>query len=275
MSTKACSEIAEWFMQHHKECMNGNRLNSWAGRLGIELDRDGKLENSQLFHLFLLAILWNSEPTFKVEVGEQVFLKIKGEYTLANFDKTRQNESLSAEIALTASKVIGNQGTLNILRFLIRERGDIESVWSEILRILESPFIGNRRADVNRLRRLYHVFNPPHPPRPYSGKAYLTVKLFLIFRELRIQFRDTGKYQYHPIVCCPPDSRVRQALKALRLFDSKSNNIDARIHASEIVAKQFCNDRYELYDLPLFFWIREGKPHLSSTTRRLLNLASE
>jgi hypothetical protein len=111
--------------------------------------------------------------------------------------------------------------------------------------------------------------------RPYNGEAYLTVKAFLIFRELRIQFRDSGKYQYHPIICCTPDRHVRRALKALRLLDNTSHDMNNLIHASEIVAKHFCTDRYELYDLPLFFWNRERKPDLNSETRRFLNLTRD
>jgi hypothetical protein len=98
MSARACSEIAEWFMRHHKDCVNDNRLDSWARKLGIELNENGELEKSQLFHLFVLAILWNSDPTYEVELGEQVFLKIKKKYTLGNFHEAAQNDFLSAEL---------------------------------------------------------------------------------------------------------------------------------------------------------------------------------
>ena len=85
-------------------------------------------------------------------------------------------------------------------------------------------------------------------------EAFLTVKTFFIFREIRIQFRGTGKYQYHPAICCVPDSNVRKALRYLGLLDHARGNLDS---LSQLIADEFCTKEYELYDLPLFFWYKE------------------
>lgn len=91
------------------------------------------------------------------------------------------------------------------------------------------------------------------------------MKAFLIFRELRIQFRDERKYQYYPAICCIPDSIVRNALSKLGLLDRTGTDLDNLIQAGELVAKHFCNERYELYDLPLFFRYRPRKYKSSPT----------
>jgi hypothetical protein len=268
VEARSCSEIAEWFVQRHNDWIRDNKLVSWAKKLGIVLNEDGRLENNRLFHLFVLAILWNSKPTYKAEEGEKVFLRIRDKYTLKNFDEADQNELLAGELERTALDIIGNQSTYNVLRFVSHGCFGDESVWSRIMQILEDPGIGDKASDVNRLTRLFRVFNPLDGPRSYDGAAYLTVKTFLVFRELRIQFHNLGKYQYHPAICCIPDTNVREALSALRLLNDTSGDFDNMIHAREIVAEYFCNENYELYDLPLFFWNREGKPDMDTESSK-------
>lgn len=253
MNSCRCSEIIKWFTEKYGEWIRDNRLISWAGKLGIKLNRDGILDNGQLFHLFVLAVLWNNKPTFKAEKGEQVFLKIKQKYTLKNFAEVAKNDVLANTLRSIAYDTIRNPHVFNLLMFIANGEVNGEKVWTKIKRILNSPGFGNRGSDVNRLKELYGIFNP----RKYEEKAYFTVKTFLVFREIKIQFRSTGRYQYHSIICCIPDSNVRKALKKLNLWYRTGNDINSLISASEIVAENFCTDIYELYDLPLFVWYRE------------------
>jgi hypothetical protein len=138
-----------------------------------------------------------------------------------------------------------------------------ENVWATVKGILESPVIGNEEDDLRRLRELYGIFNPPR----YHGQAYPTVKVFLIFREIRTQFRGTGKYQYHPTVCCVPDRNVRRALIRLGILDEIKNDLNNMVEASRRIADAFCTKEHELYDLPLFFWYKEmGKYPLTASS---------
>lgn len=268
MSAQTCTEIAEWFIKRHKEWTQENKLVSWAQKLGIVLNDHGTLKHGQLFHLLVLAILWNSKPTYEVEKGVEVFGHIKEKYTLQNFDEAVRNQQLRNELRLLAHDVIGNSAVFNALSFATQGTIGAESVWSRIIMTLEAPEIGSKDHDLRRLRGLYGIFDPKNGLRQYKGKAYLTVKAFLVFRELRIQFRDEKKYQYCPEICCIPDSVVRNALSELDLLDDTGTNLDNLIHASELVAENFCNERYELYDLPLFFRYRKAK---RSQNSRVIN----
>jgi len=117
---------------------------------------------------------------------------------------------------------------------------------------LTFPKIGDKESDLKRLRQLWAIFNNTRKD------AYLTVKTFLIFREIRIQFRDTGKYQYYPAICCVPDSNVRKALAKLGLIqDAEKKDFHNLVIASRIVAEHFCKDPYELYDLSSFFGVKK------------------
>jgi len=206
-------------------------LLSWAEKLEINLKRKGKLDDDQLFHLFVLAALWDNKPTYKVEKGEQVFKEIKNDFTLQNFRNAAQNTMTKERLKSIAYDTIQNPKVFNLLMFIANGKLNGESVWVKIRKILESPVIGNKEDDVTRCKQLHQIIN-----QRKGEMANLSKKLFLIFRELRIQFRRTGKYQYHPAICCVPDSLIK---------------------ASEIVAEHFCTKGYELYDLPLFLWHRE------------------
>ena len=261
MNSYKIDEIVEWFTEAHREWLQNNRLVSWSEKLGIELNRDGVLDEDQLFHLFVLAVLWNNEPTFKAEEGEQVFLTIKQNYTLENFKKGIENNVVANMLWSTACKVIHNPHIFNLLMFVVNERVDNENVWTTVKQIVNLPCFGDRENDVCRLKQLFSVFNPT------KYEAYLTVKNFLIFREIRIQFQNTGKYQYHPAICCIPDSNVRKALRELSLLSDIGNDIDSLLRISNMVAEHFCTSSYELYDLPLFLWYKEkghrGKARLN------------
>lgn len=264
MNSSKCREIAEWFTEKHKEWIKDNKLVSWAGKLGINLNNEGVLDDAQLFHLFVLAVLWNNKPTYVVEKGLEVFEKIRDDYTLENFREAVENMVLEGQLKSMASKIIGNPQVFNLLMFIANGKLNGENVWTKMKKILNSPIIGDKEDDLRRLRQLYNIFNPPR----YGRQAYLTVKIFLIFREIRIQFRQTRKYQYHPAICCIPDNNVRRALKMLNLFDDVGNNISSLIRVSQFVADNFCTKAYELYDLPLFFWYREvGKSSLKEIER--------
>jgi len=91
LSSWSCKEIALWFMKKHKELLRGNKLISWAEKLGVKLNRNNVLDETQLFSLFVLAILWNNKPTYSIEKGEQVFKEIRNSYTLENFRKAIWN----------------------------------------------------------------------------------------------------------------------------------------------------------------------------------------
>lgn len=242
-------------MRHHDDWVLNKRLISWAGKLGIKLNYKGELDEGHLFHLFVLAVLWNNKPTFKAERGEQVFQAIRNYYTLEHFKKAEAKSKLWHDLKSIASKEIQNPYIFDLLEFIAKGNARRGNVWREIKKVLELPKIGHKDSDINRLRQLYSIFNP----REYEGAAYLTVKVFLIFREMRIQFRESGRYQYNPIVCCIPDSNVRNALVVLNLMQQSRNDIDSLIAASEIVAQHFCLNSYELYDLPLFFWYKRRK----------------
>jgi len=240
-----CNKIIDWFTRTYGEWALDNKLVSWAEKLGIRLNRDGMLDEEELFRLFVLALLWNNPPTYTAEKGEKVFKNIKEEYTLSNFRKAAHNYMIKDRLEQIALVTIQNLHIFNLLMYIANEN----EVWVEIRRILMSPKIGDVESDLRRLRQLWGIFK-------YVKKgAYLTVKTFLIFREIRIQFRETGKYQYHPAICCVPDSHVRSALVKLGLIkDATETGLQSLADCSRIVAKYFCRDPYELYDLPLFFW---------------------
>lgn len=253
MNTCKVEKIIKWFTDEHGEWIQNKKLVSWAAKLGIKLNLDRRLEDDQLFHLFVLAVLWNNKPTFPAKIGEQVYLKIRHNYTLKNFIEAKHNNNLADTLRNIARSTIANKHVFNLLMYIANGRVNEEKVWAKIKQSLNFPVVGNKEDDISRLRWLYGIFNP----RRYKGESYLTVKTFLIFREIRIQFRDTGKYQYHPIICCIPDNNVRNALKTLKLLVKTGNGIDGLISVSKIVAEHFCKDIYELYDLPLFLWYKE------------------
>lgn len=260
MSSWSLRGIAEWFIEKHSEWVEDNKLVSWAAKLGINLNVNGKLDEGQLFQLFVLAILWNNKPTYRAEIGEEVFQHIKNEYTLNNFRKASQDSNLKNRLMETAYKIIRNTQVYELLMFIINEKLNGKNIWETIKEILEFPVIGNEEEDLKRLKELYKLFNSPC----YDRKAYLTVKTFLVFREIRIQFREYGKYQYHPRICCVPDSNVRRALKDLGLMGEVRNDLNSMMTASRLMANAFCTEEYELYDLPLFFWYKEEGKHSST-----------
>jgi len=242
-------EIIEWFMREHSDWVDDKSLVSWARRLGIELNRNGMLDEDGLFSLFVLASLWNNKPTFHAETGERVFREIKDEYTLRNFREASHNRRTKNQLMTLADKTIGNRGIFNLLDFIAGEDN-----WELIKWVLTFPKIGDRQSDLKRLKKLWALLNNP------SRGAYLKVNLFLIFREIRIQFRKTDRYQYHPAICCVPDSHVRMALADLGLIENPNrHDIESLITFSEIVAEHFCRKPYELYDLPLFLWHKTGQ----------------
>jgi len=242
-------EIIEWFMREHSDWVDDKSLVSWARRLGIELNHNRMLDEDGLFRLFVLASLWNNKPTFHAERGEMVFREIKGCYTLWNFREASHNSSMKDQLMTLADKTIGNRGIFNLLDFIAREDN-----WELIKWMLTFPKIGDEQSDLKRLKKLWALFNNP------SRGAYLTVKLFLIFREIRIQFRKTNEYRYHPAICCVPDYHVRRALADLGLIENQNrHDLESLIIFSEIVAEHFCRKPYELYDLPLFLWHKTGR----------------
>ena len=255
VSTK-CDRIAEWFISNYKTWVKDNRLLSWSQTLGINLNKDGAIDNNQLFHLFVLAVLWNNGKTANAELGERIFEKIRSEYTLDNFAKAAENTSLADKLR-NIDKDLTNPEVFNLLSYLASGKRHQIPVWQEIKNILNAPNIGDREYDIARLTTLYNIFNKP---RNY-GFAYLTVKAFLIFREIRIQFQRDHKYQYNPAICCIPDRHVRLALKELDMItNSDSKDIGSLITLGAIVAENFCLEKYELYDLPLFFWDKKHGP---------------
>lgn len=266
ISNQIVKEVIEWFTKVHKKWVKDNGLISWAGKLGIELNRNGILDEDQLFHLFVLAVLWNNKPTFRAEKGERVFLDIRKKYTLEKFLKAIKDNSIAVGLRKIASKNIRNSDVFNLLMFIVNGNVDGKPVWAMIKEALNFPNIGHREDDMCRLKQLYGLFNP----RRYEGRAYLTVKIFLIFREIRIQFRNSGKYQYHPMICCVPDSHVREALIRLNILGETGSDIDNLLEASDIVAQYFCKESCELYDLPLFLWHKEsvGKASLRSKIKQ-------
>ena len=236
-------EIIKWFIREHSDWVEDKSLVSWAEKLGIKLNHNGRLSEDELFRLFVLASLWNNTPTFCTEKGEEAFKRIRGEYTLRNFREASHNSNVRDRLKILADKTIGNIGIFSLLDFIAREDN-----WKLIKQILTFPTIGDRHDDQRRLKKLWMLINDP------PKEACLKVKLFLIFREIRIQFRNTSRYKYHPAICCVPDSHVRMALANLGLIENpKRYDLESYIRFSEIVAEHFCRKPYELYDLPLFF----------------------
>jgi len=253
------NQIINWFLRKHKEWVRDNKLVPWAEKLGIRLNYNGTLDESQLFHLFVLAVLWNSRPTYRAEKGEEVFLNIKDEYTLSNFRKAPGDDNLWRVLKEIADRKIGNPSVFNILNFVTNGKVNNYLVWVRVKEILNSEGMGAKNFDENRLKRFYYIFNPKNEKRYYKGDAYLTKKVFLIFREIRIQFRNLGKYQYHPAICCVPDNHVEDAITDPAIFGliSKSEKygmerVEWLLKISEKVAELFCKPPYELYDLPIF-----------------------
>lgn len=258
-----CNQIINWFMNEHSELVEDNKLVSWACKLGIRLTHNGKLDESQLFHLFVLAVLWNSKPTYQAERGERVFRDIKDTYTLSNFRKASHDDETREQLMDIAREKITNSSVFNILDFIVNGEIDNNSVWGRIREILNSRNVGNEIYDVNRLKQLYFIFNPEKRRRHYEGDAYLTKKTFLVFRELRIQFRELERYQYHPSICCVPDSHVEESITNILgiLIKSKkyeTEKVEWLLKISRKVAECFCRTPYELYDLPLFYAHKES-----------------
>ncbi len=251
------NDIIEWFIKKHSDWVEENKLISWAKKLGIILNNKGKLDEDSLFHLFILGVLWNSPPTYKAEKGEDIFRKIKNTYTLTSFRDAHTNRETREMLIQIAREEIGNKDIFNLLYFVVNGNLENQQCWTNIINILTSKTIGDKDSDVNRLKHLYNLFNSK---RSHNGKAYLTKKIFLIFREIRIQFMESEKLQYHPSICCIPDNHVQRALGKLGFTKIKQGyaDIEDLLKASEIVANYFCNSTYELYDLPLFFADREN-----------------
>jgi len=270
-----CDQIIDWFIRKHNKWVQENKLVSWAEKLGIKLNYNGMLDERQLFHLFVLAVLWNSRPTYRVEKGEKVFLDIKDEYALSNFKNALKDNNTRELLKEIAYIKIGNSSVFNILSFIVNGEINGKPVWSRIKEILDLGKVGDKNSDVSRLKWLYHIFNPTNGRRYYEGKAYLTKKIFLIFREIRIQFRASGKYQYHPAICCVPDRHVQQALIKLGILDSERNGVNGFLEVSKIIAEYFCRPPYELYDLPLFLANREEHSPLNKNVSSSLKQSLE
>ena len=162
-------EIIKWFIREHSDWVEDKSLVSWAGRLGIKLNHNGRLLEDELFRLFVLASLWNNKPTFRAERGEEIFKRIRNEYTLRNFREAFHNSNVRNRLKILADKTIGNIGIFRLLDFIAREDN-----WKLIKQILTFPMIGNKHDDLKRLKKLWALFNNP------SRGAYLTVKLFLL-----------------------------------------------------------------------------------------------
>jgi hypothetical protein len=253
-SNEISREITNWFIKEHREFVNQNSLKSWADLLGIKLEKSGELDENGLFHLFVLASLWNNKPTYHTKRGIDAFQATKAKYTLENFRKALKDQKLNRELCTLAEQEIENPAIFNLLDFIAN--GDTSSglVWNEIIRILNLSGIGILNTDIDRLQQLNNLFNDG---KKYTGNAYLRVKLFLVLRELRIQFKNTSQFQYHPVVCCVSDSHVREALQELGYAQNMGSDFGSLIVASQLVADLFCNETYELYDLPLFFAHKE------------------
>jgi hypothetical protein len=264
-----CDQIIDWFVREHNEWVEENKLVSWARKLGIDLNRNDSLDENSLFHLFVLAVLWNSCPTYQAERGEEVFEEIKDTYTLTNFRDAVTDRNIQNRLIEIARKEIKNIGIFNILNFITNGKVDSIPVWARIKNILTSENIGDKDSDVTRLKNLYRLFNPERE-RYYTGQAYLTKKIFLIFREIRIQFRQFETFQYHPYICCVPDNHVQQALIKLGILDPMGNGVNGFLEVSKIVAEHFCQSPYELYDLPLFLTNKEKHSPLNQNVNSSL-----
>ncbi len=195
--------------------------------------------------------------------GEAVFRKIKGSYTLKRFKESHSNTETREILIQKAKKEIKNEAVFNILDFAVNGIVNNTQVWTKINDILTSKNSGDGTSDVNRLKHLYYIFNPINEGRYYEGQAYLTKKVFLIFREIRVQFKKSGKFQYDPSICCVPDKHVEKTVTAIFPINSRpeKNGIEWLLKISERVAEYFCTSSYELYDLPLFFVHKENILH--------------
>jgi hypothetical protein len=242
-------KIKAWFVAEHKDFVADNSVISWAEKLGVKLNNQNSLDERELFKLFTLAVLWNNQPTFKTEKGIEAFKKIENKYTLENFRSAKIDPELKLELKTIGSEEFRNLCIFDLIEYIANGDNDKGRIWLQINNILKAERIGDLEADKNRLLQLHELFSHSE----YARSAYLTVKVFLIFRELRIQFKKTGQYQYHPAICCIPDYHVISALQEIGLLKGFSKNIANQIHASEIVSHHFCNQTYDLYDLPLYF----------------------
>ena len=162
--------------------------------MGIRLNCSDTLDEGSLFHLLVLGVLWNSCPTYRVERGEAVFRKIKGSYTLKRFKESHSNTETREILIQKAKKEIKNEAVFNILDFAVNGIVNNTQVWTKINDILTSKNSGDGTSDVNRLKHLYYIFNPINEGRYYEGQAYLTKKVFLIFREIRVQLRNPANF---------------------------------------------------------------------------------
>ncbi len=235
-------EITEWFVKEHSEFVDKNSLKSWASLLGIELQKNGDIDEDGLFHLFVLASLWNNKPTLRTNRGIEAFQAIKDKYTIENFRQAKNDPKLNNELRILASSEIGNSAIFNLLDYIANGDCVQGSVWREIKCILYLSGAGVLDNDTSRLMQLSSLFNGS--PRRYAGDAYLKVKLFLVFRELRIQFKEAGQFQFHPAICCISDSHVREALQELGLAQNVGTEISSLINASKLVAQIFCTGQY-------------------------------
>jgi hypothetical protein len=261
MNSGECARIAEWFIREYEEWIKDNKLLSWSEKLRIYLNKDSEIDDTQLFQLFVLAVLWNNGETSNAETGIRVYEEIRDRYTLKNFVNATNNQSLTER--LRAIHPLVDKRIFYLLSFIVNGQIQGTSVWTRIKNIINSPNIGVKEDDEIRLTNLYNLFNSLHQR---SENAFFTVKTFLIFRELRIQFHALNMYQYHPAICCVPDSHVRRALHYLNLRSDwpEKNRIDNLIATSEVVAEHFCSGKYELYDLPLFQWDKNRRPTLEA-----------
>lgn len=248
-------EITKWFVKEHSEFVNQNSLKSWADLLGIKLQKNGDLDEDGLFHLFVLASLWNNHPTLRTNRGIEAFQATKDKYTLENFRQAQNDIALNRELRMLAAQEIGNSAIFNLLEYIANGTANRGSVWDEIKRILYASGAGIVDNDISRLMQLHSLFDGSS--KKYDGDVYLKVKLFLVFRELRIQFKTIGQFQFHPAICCVSDSHVREALQDLGLAQNIGTDLKSLINVSKLVAQVFCTEAYELYDLPLFFAHKE------------------
>jgi len=115
-----CDIIISWFLKEYTEWIQGNKLKSWARKLGIQLNHNNSLVEKELFRLFLLAILWNSRPTYRVEMGEDVFKRVKHIYTLTKFEEAKNNIKTRNRLLRVAKEIIHIilKGIMNYLTYL-------------------------------------------------------------------------------------------------------------------------------------------------------------
>lgn len=200
-------------------------------------------ENSDLFLLFILAVVWSRSGPWENSAYLVAYLKINKKNTIqywideSNYKKEEEYRKSSAKEISIKLKGIVPRRKISFRKDIFSSIHILAKEWSNILTSLETSERNNDfKIFMNYVRSIEGLG---------VNSRKILIKITLILRELRCQniySNISGE------LCCVPDARVYEAARELKIKIPVTNNIENLIKSSTKIYRLFG----DLYDLPLF-----------------------